>query len=500
MRLLPLLPAALVASSAYAQFPGERVAPPQDLKKGWDSMTTNQAKEILTFLATECEGRGSGQPGFQKAADYVAAHFKAWGLKPMGDNGTFFQNVPFNQSHFVDEGSYIQIVGSGKIIPAGKAFRLTGLGASTTISGFVAVLKVTGDTVDLSNVNLQGRIVVVYADKLSNSARFSIMRQSPAAILMVAPTVPPTSYSAQRANPGAAPSNSNRRPARGPMGTISTEAAKDLVAGLTLIPDSTGSITGGSLEFSRGLVQLKANVDARQIGVPNVVGLLEGTDPTLKTEYIGIGGHLDHLGKQGSVVYPGADDDGSGSTAVLSIAHAMSLNPRKPKRSILFMTFCGEELGLIGSSWLVAHPPVPLNKMVAELQMDMVARDSYGAQNGDTRRMDVEKENMDTIRLVGSKRIATELDATIQEVNKSVGFRFKYDAEDVYTRSDHYNFARNNIPIAFLFDGFTPDYHQPSDTVDKIDFLKLANAAKLYYLTAYAVSDKIEPPKHDVGR
>ena len=284
------------------------------------------------------------------------------------------------------------------------------------------------------------------------------------------------------------------------MGTISTEAAKELIAGLTLLPDSTGSITGGSLEFSRGLVQLKANVDARQIGVPNVVGLLEGTDPTLKTEYIGIGGHLDHLGKQGSVVYPGADDDGSGSTAVLSIAHAMSLNPRKPKRSILFMTFCGEELGLIGSSWLVAHPPVPLNKMVAELQMDMVARDSYGAQNGDTRRMDVEKENMDTIRLVGSKRIATELDATIQEVNKSVGFRFKYDAEDVYTRSDHYNFARNNIPIAFLFDGFTPDYHQPSDTVDKIDFLKLANAAKLYYLTAYAVSDKIEPPKHDVGR
>ena len=500
LRLLPLIPAAIAATSAYAQFPGERVAPPQDLKKGWDSITTGQAKEILTFLATECEGRGSGQPGFQKAADYVAAHFKSWGLKPMGDNGTYFQNVPFSQSHFVDEGSSIEIVGSGKVIPAGNAFRLTGLGASTTISSFVAVIKVTSDTVDLSGVNLQGRIVVVYADKPSNSVRFSIMRQSPAAILFVAPSVPPTSYTAQRTVSNTASANSGRRPARGPSGTISTQAAADLVAGLTLLPDSSGTAKGATVDFSRGLVQLKANVDARQIGVPNVVGLLEGTDPTLKTEYIGIGGHLDHLGKQGTVVYPGADDDGSGSTAVLSIAHAMSLNPKKPKRSIVFMTFCGEELGLIGSSWLVAHPPVPLAKMVAELQMDMVARDSYGAQNGDSRRMDVESENKDTIRLVGSKRISTELDTTIQEVNKSVGFKFKYDAEDVYTRSDHYNFARNNIPIAFLFDGFTPDYHQPSDTVDKIDFLKLANAAKLYYLTAYAVSDKVEPPKHDVAK
>ena len=136
--------------------------------------------------------------------------------------------------------------------------------------------------------------------------------------------------------------------------------------------------------------------------------------------------------------------------------------------------------------------------MVAELQMDMVGRDSDGVQNGDESRVDKREENVDTIRLVGSKRISTELDSTIQSMNKYVGFRFKYDAEDVYTRSDHYNFARKGIPIAFLFDGFHPDYHQPTDTIDKIDFPKLANAARLYYLTAMTIANQSLPPKKDV--
>src|SRR5207237_6405311 len=107
----------------------------------------------------------------------------------------------------------------------------------------------------------------------------------------------------------------------------------------------------------------------------------------------------------------------SGSTAVLCIAKALSVNPLKPRRSILLMTFFGEEMGLLGSRFLSDHPPIPLEKMVSELQMDMVGRDSYGAQNGDPNRMDKLEENKDTMRLVGSKRISTQLDSTIQDVN-----------------------------------------------------------------------------------
>jgi hypothetical protein len=488
----------LIAACGFAQYPGTTTPPPSDLKKGWDSITSQQAKEILTFLATECDGRGSGQPGFQKAADFVAAHFKAWGLKPMGDNGTYFQNVPFQVSHFVDAGSSLDVIGADKSIPAGSDFRMTTSTATPPMTGIIAVVKPGPDGLQLEDGSLQGRIVLLYADRITPQLRNVIMRQNPMAIITVAKTVPPAGYNASRISTSAPAGGGNRRGVRAPQGVISEKAAADLIATLEMTDANTAPNKGTPLKFSRGFVRITSNVQTHEIGVPNVVALLPGSDPAFKDEYIGIGGHLDHLGKQGTVIYPGADDDGSGTTAVLSIAHAMAINPKKPKRSILFMTFCGEELGLIGSSWLVAHPMVPLNKMVAELQMDMVARDSYGAQNGDQRRMDVEKENVDTIRLVGSKRISTDLDKDIEQANLSIGFKFKYDAEDVYTRSDHYNFARNGIPIAFLFDGFTPDYHQPSDTVDKIDWLKLTNTAKLYYLTAYIISDNPTAPVHDV--
>jgi Zn-dependent M28 family amino/carboxypeptidase len=212
-----------------------------------------------------------------------------------------------------------------------------------------------------------------------------------------------------------------------------------------------------------------------------------------------VGSHLDHLGTDGNTIWYGADDDGSGSTAVLAIAKAFSSNPIRPKRSVLFMTFCGEEMGLLGSAYYVQNPIIPLEKTQCLMQMDMVGRDSFGAQNGDQKRIDKLEENHNTMRLVGSKRISQEYDDIIQEVNQHVGFVFKYDAEDVYTRSDHYNFARNGVPIAFQFCGFTPDYHQPTDTVDKINFDKIANAAKLCYLTLMKVGNMDGKLKRNPG-
>jgi hypothetical protein len=505
-RVLPI-PIALLAGIACAQFPGASTTPPPaDLKRGWDSISIPEAKEIDTFLATQCDGRGSGAPGFQKAADFVAAHFKAWGLKPLGDKGTYFQEVPFNVTHFEDDGSSIDVIGSSTTIKAGSAFRFITLNTPLNVTTVMAVVRPTKESIDVTDANLEGRIVLVLADNPSPAILNSIARQSPAAVLTTAAVVPPASYSAVRAQTGqagAVAGNRGRgggRGARAPMGNLTPKAATELLAAVELIPEDTSHSQGATIQFSKGFVHVQANVQTKLVGVPNVVAMLEGSDPVLRNQYIGIGGHLDHLGRRGNVIYPGADDDGSGATAVLCIAHAMVTNPVKPKRSVILMTFCGEELGLIGSSWYADHPARPHDKMVAELQMDMVARDSYGPQNGDQRRIDVEKDNLDTIRLVGSKRISTELDKTIQEVNRCIGFRFKYDAEDVYTRSDHYNFAKHGIPIAFLFDGFTPDYHQPTDTVDKIDFLKLTNAAKLYYLTAYAVGAMPDPPKHDVAQ
>lgn len=487
---LTFAPLALL-SLAHAQYPGS-TPPPAELQKGFDSITIPKAKAILGFLAgPECQGRGSGQPGFQKAADFVAAKFKAAGLKPMGDNNTYFQNVPFYRS-YVQDG--LLETPNGRV-GAADGLALNAGADKIDVSAPIVIVKASDGQATLSDSDakaLNGKIVLLVTPAGRSRIRSQVVTSDAKAVLQVADNVlaAPTVRRTQGTGGGFGSTVGGR---------ISTKAVERLGGSQAygfLHYKSLGSTA--SIYMLGNAAHITGKSVSEKVNVPNVVGLLEGTDPTLKWEFVGVGGHLDHLGVQNGVVFPGADDDGSGSTAVMLIADAMAHNPKKPRRSILFMTFCGEEMGLVGSGYLSDHPPVPLDRMVSELQMDMVARDSYGAQNGDPNRMDKAEENIDTIRLVGSKRISTELDKTIQEQNAHVGFRFKYDAEDVYTRSDHYNFAKHGIPIAFLFDGFTPDYHQPSDTVDKIDFAKLTNAAKLYYLTAEAIANRDTAPVKDV--
>jgi Zn-dependent M28 family amino/carboxypeptidase len=244
---------------------------------------------------------------------------------------------------------------------------------------------------------------------------------------------------------------------------------------------------------------LKAAVTRVEKGVPNVVGYLEGSDPVLKKELVILGSHLDHLGRgRDGQIYPGADDDGSGSTALLAIARAFSKNGHRPKRSILFLAVTGEEMGLLGSDWYVEHPLFPLEDTVAELQMDMIGRweEAHPFENPGNEKAE---ENKNTLHLVGAKRISTQLHEIVLKANADhVGFDFEYDGEKYYERSDHYNFARKGIPITFMFTGVHRDYHQPTDTPDKIDFPKLARVAKLNYLVAFELADRTERLVKDV--
>lgn len=490
-RTLALLALGL-ATLASAQYPGAQ-PPPEDLKKGFDSIEIKDAQKILGYLAgPECQGRGTGQPGFQKAAEFVAKQFKAAHLKPLGDDGTFFQNAIF----------YRPSIWEAKLTVGGKGvdrkhFSLTASGADVDLTGDVVLVRLGsgGNLTDEQLASLKGRVAVTLYPKGAGMGRATmrlasqIGRAGAVAVLNLNDRIGPSM-----------PRASMRKPLPGSGTRVSGQVdraalALDAAAQAFLDAPETGV---SILDLGRE-AHLTGKGAISEVKVPNVVGEVEGSDPTLKAEVVGVGGHLDHLGiNADGVVYPGADDDGSGSTAVMLIAKAVAANPVKPMRSVIFMTFFGEEMGLLGSKFLTEHPPVPLSTMVAELQMDMVGRDSDGAQNGDTSRMDVKAENVDTIRLVGSKRISTDLDKDIQEENRYVGFRFKYDAEDVYTRSDHYNFAAKGVPIAFLFDGFHPDYHQPTDTVDKIDWTKLTNAAKLYYLTLMKVANDPAAPVKDV--
>ncbi|RYG36062.1 M20/M25/M40 family metallo-hydrolase [bacterium] len=484
----PLAVLAFLPALAAAQYPGSTPIP-ANLKKGWDTVTIKDAKAWLGYLAgPETYGRGTGQDGFQKAAEFVAKKFKEFGLKPVGDNGSYFQNVPFYR-HRVKPGS-VKLSLDGNNF-GGGGIELSARGKKTDGEGSIVVIRANGGKIP-TDLNVDDKLVLVVGEVPGNET-FRLYRRNPIAVLNVRPEVKPYDWSVSRSK--------ELFDRRFTSGSISESTARRLLiavnasAGLLQKPETADTLEVTALPNK---VTFSAEVQSEAIGVPNVVGLLEGSDPKLKSQIVGVGAHLDHLGKSGDTIYYGADDDGSGSAALLLTARALAKSSVKPKRSILFMAFCGEEMGLIGSGHYADNPIFPHAQMVAELQMDMVGRDSDGEQNGDSNRVDKAAENTDTMRLVGSKRISTELDAIIQRLNQHTAFKFKYDAEDVYERSDHYNFAKHGIPIAFFFDGFHPDYHQPTDTVEKINFLKLTTTSRLVYLAASELATRPEAPVKDV--
>ena len=472
----------LLATLAVAQYPGSKPVDPK-LKRGFDSITAESCRPVLEYLAgDECAGRGTGQPGYQKAAEYMAARFKEAGLKPIGDDGTYFQMVPFRRAAPDHAKSALSVEGKPLRLESGEDF--SGPLDDFDLIGDVVFVS-TGNRAKIEDVaGLAGKIVVLNAPRglPSDLRRAFFGDQGPAAVLQVRDTLRPASE--RFLGPG---SEGRRMPYRALR--LTADAARKLSAACGVEAEALGTpADAGSFTLtpSGSRVRIVCATDSEDVPVPNVVGLIEGSDPELKNELVIMGSHLDHLGtRDNGQVFYGADDDGSGSTAVVALARAFAKNPQKPRRSIMFLAFCGEEMGLIGSAWYTDNPIVPLDRAVCELQMDMIGRNETG-ERGD----EAAEDNIRTTHLVGSQRWSTELHDLILKANGQIGFTFEYDEEGVYSRSDHYNFAKHRIPIAFFFSGFHTDYHKPTDTVDKINFEKLANTAKLVYLIANEAANR----------
>jgi hypothetical protein len=473
--------AAFGAAAAFAQYPSA-TAVPTTVKTGFDSITTTDARTWLNYLAgPECAGRGSGQPGFQKAADYVAARFKEFGLKPVGDNGTYFQNVTFSKVSLDETKSHFRVSTTDQAFQPSNGFAVDSLTADVSSEGKIVFVRTNSKEATAPDSEVFADKVVVLTAVDGSALMNQILRARPKALLTVVPGS--TVESSGRISRGGG--RQGGRAPRTVRGRITKAFATQLAEG-THVDRRLISVSGNTafeVADSGATGSLDLKVSTTDVKVPNVVGAIEGSDPTLKTEVVGLGSHLDHLGESNGTIYYGADDDGSGSTALLLTAKAFSKNPVKPKRTIIFMAFCGEEMGLVGSGHYANNPIYPLKDMVCELQMDMVGRNEE--KQGET-----PAENIDTIHLVGSQRLSTQLHELCLDQNRYVGFKFEYDEEGVYTRSDHYQFASKGVPIAFLFSGFHPDYHQPTDTIEKINFDKIANAAKLFYLVAHEAASR----------
>ena len=220
----------------------------------------------------------------------------------------------------------------------------------------------------------------------------------------------------------------------------------------------------------------------------NVLGYIEGKD--LKDELIMITAHYDHLGKHDTLLFNGADDNGSGTVAVMEIAEAFMIAKKQgkgPRRSVLIMPVSGEEKGLLGSKYYTENPIYPLEKTVANLNIDMIGR------------IDYYHDTSNYIYLIGSDMLSKELHNISEKINKEyVGLNLDYtfnseeDPNRYYYRSDHYNFAKNNIPVIFYFNGLHDDYHKTTDTLEKINFKKIEKITRLVFLTAWELANREE--------
>jgi hypothetical protein len=240
----------------------------------------------------------------------------------------------------------------------------------------------------------------------------------------------------------------------------------------------------------RELPGLRARVELRDsvlesLSAPNTVGILEGSDPVLRKEYLVYSAHMDHIGITpggADSVNNGADDDASGTTGVMELAEAFSRPGARPKRSIIFLTVSGEEKGLWGSRYFSEHPAVPIDRIVADINIDMIGRNWR-----------------DTIVAIGKEH--SDLGTTLERVNRAhpelrmTAIDDRWPEERFYFRSDHYNFARKGVPILFFFNGVHPDYHQVTDSPDKIDSEKEARILRLLYHLGREIGNAPERPK-----
>jgi Zn-dependent M28 family amino/carboxypeptidase len=245
-------------------------------------------------------------------------------------------------------------------------------------------------------------------------------------------------------------------------------------------------------------MKIETRLEEQLVKCRNVLGYIEGSDPELKNEVVVIGAHLDHLGKRGDYVFNGADDNGSGSVAVMEAAHAFAVNPLKPKRSVLFALWTGEEKGLLGSRYYTLHPFLPLGKTVAYINLDMVSREwtrerlmmmakRFGMEIPEALDKVIDPAKFFSLQLSRTPGIMEAL----KENNRFVGLHVFFRESDRGSGgSDNASFSSQKVPWAAFFGAMTDDYHHASDSIEKVNLTLIEKAARLTWLTAFSLADR----------
>jgi hypothetical protein len=470
-----------------------------------NKVSSDELKEYLTIIASDAlEGRETGTRGQKMAAAFIAAHFQELGLTgPV--NGSYYQPVDLFSSS-VDEvylktgqtkfDNYSSIVYYGSTDSKGEAT--------------IPVVFVGNATeADFNQVDVKDKAVlfITKETRLNRSKAVELAREKGAKLVLVNNTDNVSDFEVLAGQMKGFLSG----------GRLSLEKPKESQnAGLFLLSSAAvEKVMGVSLDklkkaaaedpaknalkkIKPSTIQYKVATNLKVTKSENVLGYLEGTDK--KDEVIVITAHYDHIGKkksgEGDLINNGADDDGSGTVAVMELAKVFAQakkDGKGPRRSILFMTVTGEEKGLLGSDYYSSNPIFPLVNTVVNLNIDMVGR-----------RDPQHKDSAPYVYVIGSDKLSAELHTVSESVNKANGniiFDYTYNdpnhPERFYYRSDHWNFAKKNVPIIFYFDGVHEDYHKPSDQVEKIEFDLLTKRTQCVFYTAWEIANREQRIKAD---
>ncbi len=536
--------AILLPSLTFGQ--AEAAKPDSAARKAVEGVSAAQLKDYLYFIASdELEGRDTPSRGLNTAARFIATQLSRWGVKPAGDDGTYFQKISLrgmvpdtalasaevNGQQFSLGGDFIRLSGSavspvtapivyggnGWMIKSKNIDTLQGIdvkGKFVVVSspGVPSVFSLASLPAGVTPQDITGRRNVDWIDPISNARN-----KGAAGVIIIASDFAQNRWGDIR-DFYTRPFYSVEKFARGgggggggqfnapPAILITPRMAKALFTGETNNPVGSSSEAGAfSLSAGKNLA-LNIPMKGETTTTQNVAGMIEGSDPTLKSEIVAIGAHYDHIGMgrpstSEDRINNGADDDGSGTVAILSIAEALAKSPKKPKRSILFVWHCGEEKGLWGSEYFNKFPTVDIKKVVAQLNIDMIGR-SRKADDANPDNKDLSGEN--AVYVIGSEMMSSTLGSIVKGINNSylnLTYDLRYDdpkdPNRFFFRSDHFNYAVNGIPVTFWFDGVHEDYHQVGDEVQKIDYPKMEKITRTIFLTMWEVADLKDRPAVD---
>lgn len=452
----------------------------------------------IGFLASDAlQGRDTPSPGLEAAAAYIASEFRSFGLSPAGDDGTYIQRWPY-VTRALDVASVrfdVQSGGQSRSLAYRSDYWVAG-GQRASFEGGMVFVGETVPAADVRGDALRDRAPIIAPPPAQDSrqaiqqisrARAAADSAGAAALIVV---LPPSVDAAAIAQSAASAERASRGVPSMPVFYLRNDAARALFLSAKL---DFAALTGAAgtqrpVPLAGVTAQLGGGIFETEHRPPNVVAMLPGSDPALRNTYIVFSAHIDHTGicapGAPDPICNGADDDASGTSAIMEIAQAFAMLPTAPKRSLVFLGVSGEEKGLLGSAYYADHPTVPIDSIVANINIDMIGRN-----------------NPDSVVVIG--KTYSTLGPLLEQVNSQHPELHMTTSDDIWPeqrfffRSDHFNFARREVPAIFFFTGVHEDYHRPSDTVEKIDLDKITRITRLIFYYGNEIANAEQKPQWD---